>query len=155
MVRKSQRGDHRVREPRKPLGPVEYSDRTPVAERPPPRSTLQPLLTVKEVADLLRCSPRSVRRLAITFVKRGGARLYDEADVKRYIQRSKQYPISASDVRSKPVFFETPTMGFLEARELRRAEQAARKLAEKAAKKKERAAGQLMRRRKTASRKIG
>jgi hypothetical protein len=54
------------------------------------------LLTIEEVAEMLRRSPRTVLKLAIPVVRlTGRARLYDPRDVRDYIEGCKQYPSSS------------------------------------------------------------
>lgn len=47
------------------------------------------LITIQEVAERLRCTPRHVRNLPITIVRLDRRRLYDPRDVDAYIQASK------------------------------------------------------------------
>lgn len=44
------------------------------------------LITIQEVAERLRCTPRHVRNLPITIVRLDRRRLYDPRDVDAYIQ---------------------------------------------------------------------
>jgi len=67
--------------------------------------SLEPLLTVGEVAAILRCSPRTVRRLPIPFVRRGRARLYEPAAVRRYVRESTICP--STDDRERPTTTQT------------------------------------------------
>lgn len=43
------------------------------------------LISVKEVADRLSVSDRTVRRLPIRFIRVGGQRRYDWSDVQKYL----------------------------------------------------------------------
>ena len=55
---------------------------------------MEKLLTLEEVAELLRRSPRTVCKLAIPVVRLAGrARLYDPRDVRAYVEGSKEYRI--------------------------------------------------------------
>ena len=51
------------------------------------------LLTIAEVAEKLRCSTRQVRRFPITVVRLGRRPLYDEQDVRKFVEGSKEWPI--------------------------------------------------------------
>ena len=54
------------------------------------------LLTIEEVAERLRCSPRTVKRRGIAYVRDGNRRLYDPADVNAYLSEQRVCPSSAA-----------------------------------------------------------
>lgn len=56
------------------------------------------LLTIDEVAKILHCSARTVKRRGITYVRSGNKRLYDPADVEAWRDSSKCH---SSDVRAR------------------------------------------------------
>jgi len=84
---------------------------------------LMRLLTVAEVADLLRCSPRTIRREPISFVKRGRTRLYEPMEVRRYIRENTQCTFSGA--RAPPSTTQSSrskVADFLDAQRLRQSE---------------------------------
>lgn len=50
---------------------------------------MEDLLTIEQVAEKLHCSPRHVRRLKIPAVRIGRIRLYDQRDLKRFVEEHK------------------------------------------------------------------
>lgn len=82
------------------------------------RETLAPvtLLTIREVADRLRCSTRKVMRLPLPWVKVGASRRYDPSDVEAYLERQKQCPSSdAHGRRTGTVRYKSQVVGLSEA----------------------------------------
>ena len=62
---------------------------------------MEKLLTLDEVAELLRRSPRTVCKLPIPIVRlAGSARLYDPRDVRAYVEATKEYLHAGAKVRS-------------------------------------------------------
>jgi hypothetical protein len=59
------------------------------------RGKMDDLLTLEQVAEKLHCSPRHVRRLKIPIVRIGRIRLYDQRDLKRFVEEHKC--LSSSD----------------------------------------------------------
>ena len=49
-----------------------------------------PYLTIDEAAELLRTSPRTIKRRPIPYYREGGRRLYDRADLLAYLQTCRQ-----------------------------------------------------------------
>lgn len=58
------------------------------------------LLTTEEVATMLRCSPRTVRRLKLAYCKPHGRRMYQLSVVEQYLKDSTKCP-SSGDRRAR------------------------------------------------------
>jgi len=71
----------------------------PIYGRPvqPEHWFVEPLLTIAEVAQLLRVSTRAVRRIDLRAVRVGGEERYQQSDIREYLRR-----LGAPDIVRRP-----------------------------------------------------
>ena len=85
-----------------PMGAVRWQPMTALGGQPPTTEQLEPLMSIEEVAQVLRISERGIYRLMsrgeITSVKVGGRTLLEPRELRRFIaeQRCDAHPQEAS-----------------------------------------------------------